>query len=128
LQRNVGNIAEAMWKVMYEAGGIGLAAPQVGLSIRLAVIDCEGFKDVLINPVIIKREGNRRCVEGCLSLPGHQFAVYRSHRVCIEYTNLAGKRLKTRAGGNVLAQCFEHETDHLNGVLIDIGRRMGAVL
>lgn len=124
----VGNIVDAMWKVMYASGGIGLAAPQVGLAMQIAVIDCEGWKDVLLNPRVIRRGGSRLCHEGCLSLPGRRFAVRRAKTIAVEYTNMQGERCQIRARKSVLAQCLEHETDHLRGVLIDGKKPVGVIL
>lgn len=113
------HIVKAMWEVMYANRGIGLAAPQVGLPLQIVVIDCEGFKDVLLNPRIIKRDGSRLCREGCLSLPNARYAVRRAKTVTVEYLGMDGQKHQVRARKSVLAQCFEHETDHLRGVLID---------
>ena len=124
----VGNIVDAMWDVMYANKGVGLAAPQVGLSMQIAVIDCEGWKDVLLNPRVIKRDGQRLCYEGCLSLPGGRFAVRRAKTVVVEYVNLNGEHKTVRARKSVLAQCLEHETDHLRGVLIDGKKPVGVIL
>lgn len=124
----VGNIVDAMWRVMYANNGIGLAAPQVGLNMQVAVIDCEGFKDVLLNPRVTERSGFRRCHEGCLSLPGRRYAVARSKRVTVEYVGLDGSKKTITAKKSVLAQCLEHETDHLRGILIDGQKPIGVVL
>ena len=128
LSWEVGNIVKAMWEVMYASKGVGLAAPQVGLSMQLAVIDCEGWKDVLLNPRVVKRDGSRLCYEGCLSLPGGRFAVRRAKTVVVEYVNLKGEHCTVRARKSVLAQCLEHETDHLRGVLIDGKKPIGVTL
>lgn len=118
-------VADEMWKVMYAEKGIGLAAPQVGVPLALAVIDCEGFKDVLVNPTVVKRKGERLCFEGCLSLPGQRFPVRRAKNIEVEYQTLSGETKTIRARKSVLAQCLEHETDHLGGVLIDGRNRNG---
>mgnify|MGYP001559869741 CR=1 FL=1 len=124
----VGNIVKAMWEVMYDSKGVGLAAPQVGLSMQIAVIDCEGWKDVLLNPRVIKREGHRVCHEGCLSLPNARYAVRRAKSITVEYIGLDGQEHSVRARKSVLAQCLEHETDHLRGVLIDGGKPVEGAL
>jgi len=108
-----------MWAVMYRNKGIGLAAPQVGLYLTMAVIDCDGWKQVLINPVVIVKDGKRLCAEGCLSLPGERHTVYRAKTIEVEYTALDGHRYRVRERKNLLAQCLEHELDHTIGKLID---------
>ena len=115
-------IVKQMWDVMYKSGGVGLAAPQVGIPLAVAVIDCEGWKDVLVNPRVIKRDGTRLCYEGCLSLPGGRYAVRRAKGVTVEYETVDGTMKTVKARKSVLSQCLEHETDHLRGVLID-GRK-----
>ena len=105
-----------MADTMYKADGVGLAAPQIGLSINVVVIDVgEGIIE-LINPKIIKREGMVEDTEGCLSVPGIYGTVERSARVVVEYQNRFGKK-HTMEGTGLLARAFQHELDHLDGVL-----------
>lgn len=105
-----------MADTMYKADGVGLAAPQVGLSINVVVIDVgEGIIE-LINPKIIEREGTVEDTEGCLSVPGMYGTVERSARVVVEYQNRFGKT-HTMEGTGLLARAFQHELDHLDGVL-----------
>lgn len=105
-----------MADTMYKADGVGLAAPQVGLSINVVVIDVgEGIIE-LINPKIIEREGEVEDTEGCLSVPGLYGTVKRSERVVVEYQNSFGKT-RTMEGTGLLARAFQHELDHLDGVL-----------
>lgn len=105
-----------MADTMYKADGVGLAAPQVGLSINVVVIDVgEGIIE-LINPKIIEREGMVEDTEGCLSVPGMYGTVPRSERVVVEYQNRFGKK-HTMEGTGLLARAFQHELDHLDGVL-----------
>lgn len=113
-------LMDDMAETMYKCNGVGLAAPQIGQSIRLVVIDVgEGLLE-LINPVITKQEGKVTDSEGCLSVPGIFGDVERAERVTVEYTTRFNKRRALEADG-LLARCIQHECDHLNGTLfIDI--------
>ena len=107
-----------MTESMYAAQGVGIAAPQIGVSLRVVVIgmpDEEPF--ALINPVVIRRSGERRLDEGCLSVPGYRGPLTRSERVTVKALNEEGREVRVKAEGNLLAQCLEHETDHVNGIL-----------
>ena len=105
-----------MADTMYKADGVGLAAPQIGLSIAVVVIDVgEGIIE-LINPKIIEREGTIEDTEGCLSVPGIYGTVERSARVVVEFQNRYGKK-RTLEGTELLARAIQHELDHLEGVL-----------
>ncbi len=105
-----------MADTMYKADGVGLAAPQIGLSIAVVVIDVgEGIIE-MINPKIIEREGTIEDTEGCLSVPGVYGTVERSARVVAEYQNRYGKK-RTIEGTELLARAIQHELDHLEGVL-----------
>jgi len=110
-----------MFDSMYEAHGVGLAAPQIGISKHLAVIDVT-FKEnpseklVLVNPQIIHTEGKQAGQEGCLSLPDFREKVTRANRVTVRAQDLEGKFFE-RTGEGLLARAFLHETDHLNGKL-----------
>lgn len=105
-----------MADTMYKADGVGLAAPQIGLSIAVVVIDVgEGIIE-LINPKIIEREGMVEDTEGCLSVPGVYGTVERSARVVAEYQNRFGKK-HTIEGTGLLARAIQHELDHLEGIL-----------
>lgn len=110
-----------MFASMYHARGVGLAAPQIGISKRLTVIDCsiEGDdpqKHVLINPEIIHREGRVTQQEGCLSLPDIREKVTRSKKVRVRAQNTHGEWVELE-GQDLLARAFQHEIDHLNGIL-----------
>lgn len=110
-----------MFESMYAARGVGLAAPQIGISKRIAVIDCsvgedESQKLVLINPEILRVEGAQSCEEGCLSLPGFRETVTRAKRVSVRAQNAKGETWEM-TGEDLLARAFLHETDHLNGSL-----------
>lgn len=109
-------LAKDMLETMYHANGVGLAAPQVGISERLVVIDVGSGPIVLINPEIIKKEGENRDVEGCLSLPGRSEYVTRADRVIVAAYDLNGKKINL-TGEGLLARAFQHEIDHLNGIL-----------
>jgi len=112
-------MADEMFEIMYENAGIGLAAPQVGLSNQVLVIDVR--QDdlptyVLINPRVIKREGEVEAEEGCLSLPEIFGEVKRAERVQVRYVDQNGEEQTLEAEG-LLARAIQHEMDHLNGVL-----------
>ena len=105
-----------MFDTMYAAEGIGLAAPQVGRTERVAVMDVEGRKLALINPEIIEREGSIRGEEGCLSIPEVFGDVTRSSRVIVRALNEKGEQIEAE-GIELLARCMQHEIDHLDGKL-----------
>ena len=114
-------LAEDMFASMYAAQGVGLAAPQIGLSLRLAVVDVTGGKNpeakiVLANPEVIHAEGEVREEEGCLSVPGFRGYVMRPQFVTVKAQNAKGEAFEIR-GENLLARAFCHEIDHLNGIL-----------
>ena len=114
-------LAEDMFASMYAAQGVGLAAPQIGKSIRIAVVDVTGGKNpeakiVLVNPEIIHAEGEVREEEGCLSIPGFRGYVVRPQFVTVKAQNAKGESFEIR-GENLLARAFCHEIDHLNGIL-----------
>ena len=114
-------LAEDMFASMYAAQGVGLAAPQIGKSIRITVVDVSAGKNpeakiVLVNPEIIHAEGEVREEEGCLSIPGFRGYVVRPQFVTIRAQNVKGEAFEIR-GENLLARAFCHEIDHLNGVL-----------
>ena len=114
-------LAEDMFASMYAAQGVGLAAPQIGLSLRLAVVDVTGGKNpeakiVLINPEVTHAEGEVREEEGCLSIPGFRGYVVRPQFVTVRAQNTSGESFEIR-GENLLARAFCHEIDHLNGIL-----------
>lgn len=113
-------LAENMLETMYYHEGLGLAAPQIGVSLRLAVIDVrhEGSgKIVLINPVICGMGKMQTMEEGCLSFPGIAVPVERAAELTVEFTNLSGQRKKREMRG-VAAQAVQHEIDHLDGMLL----------
>lgn len=110
-----------MFESMYAAQGVGLAAPQIGLSVRLAVIDVTNGKNpegklVLANPEIVHAEAEQREEEGCLSVPGFRGVVVRPLYVTVRAQDADGKEFEMRGEG-LLSRAFCHEIDHLNGVL-----------
>ena len=112
-------LAERMFETMYTAEGVGLAAPQVGVSRRLFVVDIqesEHERHAVVNPVIVDRSGSERAEEGCLSLPGLSAEVERSVQIVMEGEDLDGRPLRIEASG-LLARVIQHEIDHLDGVL-----------
>lgn len=114
-------LAEDMFASMYAAQGVGLAAPQIGQSIRLTVVDVSTGKNpeakiILVNPEITHAEGEVREEEGCLSIPGFRGYVIRPQFVTVKAQNLKGEPFEIR-GENLLARAFCHEIDHLQGIL-----------
>jgi peptide deformylase len=114
-------LVQDMFETMYAANGVGLAAPQIGRSLRVAVVDVTVGKNpeakmVLSNPEIIQIEGEQREEEGCLSVPGFRGYVLRPQYVTVRAQDAAGKEFET-SGEGLLARALCHETDHLNGIL-----------
>lgn len=114
-------LVEDMFQSMYAAEGIGLAAPQVGVSRRIAIVDTSFGKEakdriVLINPQIVEREGRQTEEEGCLSLPDIRDKVARDLRVRVRAQNVKGEWFEVE-GLELLSRAFQHEIDHLDGVL-----------
>ena len=114
-------LLEDMFESMYAAHGVGLAAPQIGIAKRIAVIDVTFKEDpkaklVLINPEIIAKEGRQRSTEGCLSIPEFREEVTRAKTVTVRAQDADGKFYE-HTGEDLLARALLHETDHLNGKL-----------
>lgn len=114
-------LAADMAETMYDAPGVGLAAPQVGVLKRMVVIDCAGSENppdliVAINPEIVDRAGECMEEEGCLSVPGYYARVARSAQVKVRYQDLDGET-QEREADELLAVAIQHEIDHLDGVL-----------
>jgi peptide deformylase len=110
-----------MFETMYAANGVGLAAPQIGLPLRVCVIDTTSGEDpkaklVLVNPVIVSAEGKQVQEEGCLSLPDFRAKTPRPERATVRALDIQGQEF-TMTGEGLLARAFCHETDHLNGRL-----------
>jgi len=114
-------IAKNMIETLYSAPGIGLAAPQIGLNIQLATIDLSSGEDtsqliVICNPQIVSLEGEQKSDEGCLSVPDFSDIVTRPRKIEVKGLNLQGEEVHYQGEG-LLARCFSHEIDHLNGIL-----------
>ncbi|HWZ31556.1 MAG TPA: peptide deformylase [Bryobacteraceae bacterium] len=114
-------LVDDMFESMYAARGVGLAAPQIGIGKRIAVIDISTGEDpeqkiVLINPEIVGREGSQTSEEGCLSIPTFREQVTRANKVTVRARDVKGEEFE-KTGEDLLARAFLHETDHLNGRL-----------
>lgn len=109
-------LLDDMLDTMYEANGVGLAAPQIGILRRLVVIDIGEGPIKMINPEITFREGEEEDLEGCLSVPGYNGLVKRPHKVVCKYTNEKSEEVELEAEG-FLARAVCHELDHLDGIL-----------
>lgn len=124
---NIHKLLDDMADTMYEAQGVGLAAPQVGILKRVIVMDCGeeyGGLIELINPEIIKKEGEQFGPEGCLSIPGLQGDVRRAQKCTVKGWDRNGQDIEIE-GEDLLARCIQHEVDHLNGVLfLDVAERV----
>lgn len=114
---SVQRLIDDMIETMRARSGIGLAASQVGVPLRIAVIEMPGEEVItLINPEVIRRKGERIVEEGCLSLPGYKGEIKRSQIVSVNGRDRQGKEIRLKAE-ELLAQALEHEIDHLNGIL-----------
>lgn len=109
-------LIEHMYKILEESGGLGVAGPQVGINKRIFVYDMGDGKHAIINPKILKSSGEEISEEGCLSIPGLHGEVTRAFKVTITGIDENGKKIKLNAQG-LQARLFQHETDHLDGVL-----------
>jgi peptide deformylase len=120
---SVRHLAEEMLQLMYAGLGVGLAAPQVGLALRLFVLNMTGdpaqrdLEEVIINPEILERDGSAEEEEGCLSLPGVVQRVTRAETIKVRAQNLRGEVLEKTVTG-LEARAWQHEVDHLDGILI----------
>jgi len=116
---DVRRLIDDLVETMYDADGVGLAAPQIGISLRVFVYDIrdpEAEPGVLVNPEIVLREGAHRDEEGCLSLPGLSEIVERPERIVVRGLDADGTPVEFEAEG-LLSRCIQHETDHLDGIL-----------
>lgn len=114
-------LVDDMFETMYASKGVGLAAPQIGVSQQVTVIDCSGGegdpqKVVLINPKIVLREGKQVGEEGCLSIPGFREDVTRAKKAVVRARNVQGEDIEV-IGEDLLARAMQHEIDHLHGIL-----------
>ena len=129
IDASVQKLIDDMIETMRDAPGVGLAANQVGVLLRVVVIEVPKDEDreaqrpddwdlyVLVNPQIVKRSGERPLDEGCLSVPGYKAVVPRSVSVTVKGLNREGREVRVKAEDNLLAEALEHEIDHINGVL-----------
>ncbi len=121
---SIRKLAQDMLETMYDSNGVGLAAPQVGVSKRLMVIDVSvrGEEElprplVFINPVLLESEGEMIGLEGCLSFPEVFFEVKRFVRIVVQFQDLSGKQIRLEASNDLLCRAIQHELDHLDGKL-----------
>jgi peptide deformylase len=117
VDKSVQHLIDDMIETMRAVSGVGLAAPQIGVPLKIAVIEIPGEEViVLVNPEIIKKEGERAIGEACLSVPGYQGEIKRSISVKVKARDRRGREIRIKAD-DLLAQALEHEIDHLNGTL-----------
>ena len=118
IDRSTHQLVEHMIDSMYAANGVGLAAPQIGVSLRVIVIGMPGEPPfALVNPQIVRTAGERPVIEGCLSVPGYRAEITRSSRVVVKALDLNGREVRIRAEDDLLAQALEHEINHVNGII-----------
>lgn len=113
---NLRKLVQDMIDTMRAAPGVGLAAPQIGVPLRVAVIEVDNKVTVLVNPEIIKRAGEEEMDEGCLSVPGYWGRIKRAQSVVVKARDQYGREIRVKGEG-LFGQALQHETDHLNGVL-----------
>lgn len=123
ITKKIAKLIDDMLDTMYDADGVGLAAPQVGVSQRIIVIDVGDGPVVLVNPVMVKADGEDIDVEGCLSIPERWVYVKRATEVEVTGLNEKGKQVRIKADG-YFARALQHEIDHLDGVLM-LDRMLG---
>ncbi|ADO76901.1 peptide deformylase [Halanaerobium praevalens] len=117
VNKKTNELIDNMFETMYAEDGVGLAAPQIGMLKRIAVVDIrEGNKVILINPEIIEKEGKAIMEEGCLSIPGETGDVIRAEKIKVKSLNRKGKEVTFLAEG-FEARAIQHEIDHLDGIL-----------
>jgi peptide deformylase len=117
VDETLNRLIDNMIETMQQASGAGLAAPQVGVSLKIAVIGIpEEEVIVLVNPEVVKKSGERVVLEGCLSVPGYRGEIKRAENVTVKAFDRNGKAFRIKAD-DLLAEVLEHEIDHLNGVL-----------
>jgi peptide deformylase len=117
VDESLNRLIDDMIETMYEVSGAGLAAPQVGVSLKIAVIGIpEEEVIVLVNPEVVKKSGERVVIEGCLSVPGYRGEIKRAEKVTVKAFDRNGKAFRIKAD-DLLAEVLEHEIDHLNGIL-----------
>lgn len=114
--KNVVKLLDDMAETMYDAEGVGLAAPQVGIAKRIIVMDCGDGLIEMINPEILEKDGEQEGPEGCLSIPGVTADIKRANHVIAKGLNRNGEAIIVEGEG-LLARCIQHEIDHLDGIL-----------
>lgn len=113
---SIRQLIDDMVDTMRDAPGIGLAAPQVGVLLRVIVCEVDENLHTIVNPEIVRAEGEQVGDEGCLSIPGYIGEVTRAERVVVKGKNRSGKDIRIKAEG-LLARCLQHEIDHIDGIL-----------
>ncbi len=116
IDRNIQLLIDDMIDTMRAAPGVGLAAPQIGVPLRVAVIEVDGQLFTLVNPEIVKQSGEYEPEEGCLSVPGYWGTVRRAQVVVVKAKDRTGREVRIKGEG-LLGQALQHEIDHLNGIL-----------
>ena len=117
IDSSIKKLIENMRETMHSTGGVGFAAPQIGVPLRIILIGIPEQEDiVLINPEVVRRKGECPVSEGCLSVPGYFGEIKRADTVTVKGLDLSGKEIRIKAN-ELLAQVLQHEIDHLNGVL-----------
>jgi len=117
IDSSIQRLIDDMVETMQQANGVGLAAPQIGVSLRVVVVQMPGEEPIaIINPKMVKRAGEREVTEGCLSVPGYAGEIKRSLSVTVKGQDRQGKAIRLKGTG-LMAEALEHELDHLNGIL-----------
>ncbi|MDP8924074.1 MAG: peptide deformylase [Chloroflexota bacterium] len=117
IDQSIAKLVEDMIETMRDAPGVGLAAPQIGVPLQVAVIETEPEQvHVIVNPEIVRLEGEHVLDEGCLSVPGYWAPVTRAERVTVKARDLKGKEIRL-TGEGLFGQALQHEIDHLNGMV-----------
>ena len=119
IDRGILRLIDDMLDTLYEQNGVGLAAPQIGVSLRVIVIHLpeEEHPKILINPQIVKAEGEMNGDEACLSVPGYVGQINRFNDITVKALNEKGQLKRYKANGGLLARALQHELDHLDGIL-----------
>jgi peptide deformylase len=116
IDKSLDPMIQDMIDTMHDAPGIGLAAPQIGIPLRLMIIEIEGELTTLVNPEIVKAQGEWEPEEGCLSIPGYVANVKRAWAVTVKAKNRQGRDVRVKGEG-LFGQALQHEIDHLDGIL-----------
>ena len=117
IDSSIQRLIDDMVETMQQASGVGLAAPQVGVPLRVIVLQMPGDEPIaIINPKVVKRTGEQEVTEGCLSVPGYFGEIKRSASITVKGQDRQGKAIRIKATG-LMAEALEHEIDHINGTL-----------